>query len=206
VAWATTSNLSVRRTALTAVGGFHERPLTVVGGEDVDMCLRLTEAGGVIACDPEAIVVHDRSSTDSLGRVSQRLLTYGRSGQWLLSVHRHRGRPKLNRVGALALTALVAATLARTDRRTAASLVPIVAATLLIGDARARLAAGERLTPRTAAEATACAAIDWIFDLGEFLAAWQLGRPDRIFTGFGWLDDDAFVWRQDGAMSRRYGG
>jgi GT2 family glycosyltransferase len=202
VAWATTSNLSVRRSAFTAVGGFAGRPLTVVGGEDVDLCLRLTGAGGTIACDPEAVVVHDAGSTASLGRVSRRLVNYGRSGQWLLSVHPRRGRPKLNRVGVLAVLAVLSAH----RRGRGALLLPAVASLLLARDVRDRLRGDDPLRVTALAEATACAAVDWCFDVGEFVAAWQLGRPHRIFSGFRWLDDPAFVWRRDAAGPRRYGG
>jgi len=203
VGWATTSNLAVRRSAFDAVGGFAERPLTVVGGEDVDLGLRLTEAGYAIVCDPEAIVVHDKGSIESLATVCRRLVTYGRSGQWLLAVHPRRGRPKLNRVSALALTLLVAGAAVGVSAGASLLLVPAVAAVLLGYDAWHRLG-GDRPAPRALGEATACAGLDWCFDAGEFLAAWQLGRPDRLFTGFGWTDDPGFVWTDPPA--HRYGG
>ncbi|MEE6260932.1 glycosyltransferase family 2 protein [Plantactinospora sonchi] len=193
VAWATTCNLAIRRSAFEAVGGFHERPLTVVGGEDVDLGIRLTEAGYTIACDPSALVVHDKGSTDSLGTVSRRLVTYGRSGQWLLDVHPGRGRPKLNRAATLALAAAAALPGLRASRGRTALLVPLVAAALLARDTRERLRPGER-SPASVAEAAACALLDWSFDLGEVIAAVQLRRPDRVFTGFGWTDDPAFEW------------
>nr|BFE58928.1 hypothetical protein GCM10020063_034540 [Dactylosporangium thailandense] len=192
VGWATTCNLAVRRDAFEAVGGFAERPLTVVGGEDVDLGLRLTEAGHRIVCDREAVVVHDKSSIESLGTVCRRLITYGRSGQWLLDVHAGRGRPKLNRVSTLSATAVAGPLL-----------LPAVAAVLLAADARQRLG-DDAPTLRSLAESIACAGLDWCFDLGEFIAAWQLGRPDRLFTGFGWTDDPAFVWDREPAQ--RYGG
>ncbi|MGI5150074.1 glycosyltransferase family 2 protein [Plantactinospora sp. CA-294935] len=203
VAWATTCNLAVRKSAFQSVGGFAERPLTVVGGEDVDLGIRLTEAGWTITCDPAAVVVHDKGSTDSLGTVSRRLVTYGRSGQWLLDVHPKRGRPKLNRTGVLVLAAMAALPGLRHSRGRTALLVPLAAAALLARDTRERLApTDESLT--SVAEAAACALLDWSFDLGEFIGALQLGRPDRIFTGFGWTDDEAFEW--DRTPDRPYGG
>ncbi|MEQ4305619.1 glycosyltransferase [Plantactinospora sp. B6F1] len=203
VGWATTCNLAVRKNAFQSVGGFAERPLTVVGGEDVDLGIRLTEAGWTIACDPAAVVVHDKGSTDSLGTVSRRLVTYGRSGQWLLDVHPKRGRPKLNRVGALMMAAAAALPGLRRSRGRTALLVPLVAAVLLARDTRERLGPTDQ-SPAAIAEAAACALLDWSFDLGEFVAALQLGRPDRIFTGFGWTDDPAFEW--DETPDRPYGG
>ena len=203
VGWATTSNLAVRRDAFEAVGGFAERPLTVVGGEDVDLGLRLTAAGHGIVCDPEAVVVHDKSSIESLTTVCRRLVTYGRSGQWLLDVHPRRGRPKLNRVSALAATAVAGAATAPVTAGAGLLLLPAVAAVLLAVDTKERLG-DDAPTLRALAESIACAGLDWCFDLGEFIAAWQLGRPDRLFTGFGWTDDPAFVWDREPA--KRYGG
>lgn len=202
VGWATTSNLAVRREAFEKVGGFAPRPLTVVGGEDVDLGVRLCEAGYTIVCDPRAVVTHDKSSIESLGRVVRRLVTYGRSGQWLLHVHPRRGRPKLNRVSALAAAVLAGAVAAPASGGISLSLVPALGVVLLVYDTRQRLG-GDRPGAAALVESTACALLDWAFDLGEFLAAWQLGRPDRLFKGFGWTDDDAFVW--DRAPAYRYG-
>jgi glycosyltransferase involved in cell wall biosynthesis len=203
VGWATTCNLAVRRAAFEAVGGFAERPLTVVGGEDVDLGLRLTEAGHHIVCDAEATVVHDKSSIESLGTVCRRLVTYGRSGQWLLDVHPRRGRPKLNRISTLSATAVAGAATAPVTAGAGLLLLPAVAAVLLAVDTKERLG-DDAPTVAALAESIACAGLDWCFDLGEFIAAWQLGRPDRLFTGFGWTDDPAFVWNREPA--KRYGG
>ncbi|MBE1485538.1 glycosyltransferase [Plantactinospora soyae] len=203
VGWATTSNLAVRRDAFESVGGFAERPLTVVGGEDVDLGLRLTEAGHGIVCDPEAVVVHDKSSIESLATVCRRLVTYGKSGQWLLDVHPHRSRPKLNRVSTLSATALVGVATAPVAGGAGLLLLPAVAAVLLAVDTKERLGDDAPTLPALV-ESLSCAGLDWCFDLGEFIAAWRLGRPDRLFTGFGWTDDPAFVWDREPA--KRYGG
>jgi hypothetical protein len=203
VGWATTSNLAVRRSAFEAVGGFAPRPLTVVGGEDVDLGLRLSEAGYAIVCDPDALVAHDKSSIESLTTVCRRLVTYGRSGQWLLHVHPRRSRPKLNRASTLAVTTVLGLAGSPVTGALSLLLVPAVGVLLLCIDTYERVG-GDRITGRTLTESTACAALDWCFDLGEFIAAWQLRRPDRLFTGFAWTDDAAFVW--DRTPARRYGG
>jgi O-antigen biosynthesis protein len=49
----------VERAKFEAVGGFDES--FVVGGNDVDLCLRLTGAGHRSLCVPRALVVHDES-------------------------------------------------------------------------------------------------------------------------------------------------
>ncbi len=202
VGWATTSNLAVRRCAFDAVGGFAERALTVVGGEDVDLGIRLTKAGYRIVCDPDAVVIHDKGSIESLGTVCRRLVNYGRSGQWLLRVHPDRGRPKLNRIGAVAVAALAGLAVTRVSRRGGALLLPAVVAALLARDARERLG-DQGPSPRAVADALACSVVDWSFDLGEVIAACQLGRPGQLFTGFEW-QDEAFVWERPPA--RPYGG
>jgi GT2 family glycosyltransferase len=202
VGWATTSNLAVRRTAFQAVGGFAERPLTVVGGVDVDLGLRLNEAGYAIVCDRDAVVRHDKSSIESLATVARRLVTYGRSGQWLLHVHPRRRRFKLNRISALAVTTVLAAGAAPVTAGLSLLAVPTAAVAFLAVDTRTRLQA-DPVTARSLAESVVCAGLDWFFDLGEFLAAWQLGRPDRLFAGFGWTEDPGFVW--DRAPARHYG-
>jgi hypothetical protein len=53
------------------------------------------------------------------------------------------------------------------------------------------------------ADALACSVVDWSFDLGEVIAACQLGRPGQLFTGFEW-QDEAFVWERP--PDRPYGG
>jgi GT2 family glycosyltransferase len=188
VGWATTSNLAVRREAFRSVGGFHPEPLTVVAGEDVDLGLRLVHAGRRIVCDPEAAVIHDRGSTDSLARVCQRLFHYGRSGQWLSTVHPGQRGFKLNVVTALGAATVAGLLGARASgRRSLLLLPPVVAGALLGRDLFAR-----RRNGFTAAD-LACVAVEWCFDLGEFVAALQLRRPDLLASGFGWLDDEAFV-------------
>lgn len=74
VRWLVTACLAVRRTALEQVGGFDEQ-LTTAGGEDVDLSLRLKEAGFRLGVAREAVAFHDH-------RASLRLLvrTYYRHG------------------------------------------------------------------------------------------------------------------------------
>ncbi len=182
VAWATTSNLFLRRAAFEAVGGFVERSAGACGGEDVDLGLRLTGRGGIIRCDPHALVVHDRMSTDTVRSVCRRLYSYGRSEQWLTTAHPHLRRPRWNPVTVVGLTTAVAlAALSRTRGRSLV-LVPLVgAAAVGVGAAR-RYAAQER--PRHLAHAAARTVLEWTFDLGAVAEAVRLRRPTLMFTGF----------------------
>ncbi|MEV5886664.1 glycosyltransferase [Streptomyces sp. NPDC052020] len=179
--WATTSNLLLRRTAFEAVGGFVEESLTVVAGEDVDLGIRLTRQGFTLRAEPGAEVVHDRLSSESLRSVWRRLYGYGRSEQWLTTVHPDRRTPRCNPV--VALTAVTAAALAAAPatRGRSTALIPVTAALALGLRARARLSGGG---PGAVADSLACAALECAFDVGAAVAALQLRRPGLLFTGF----------------------
>jgi GT2 family glycosyltransferase len=58
---ATAACLLVRRSAFLGVGGFDTK--YVYGYEDVDLCLRLREAGGRVVVDGRAVLWHDESAT-----------------------------------------------------------------------------------------------------------------------------------------------
>lgn len=180
--WATTSNLLLRRAAFAAVGGFTERSLTVVSGEDVDLGIRLTARGFVIRAEPGAEVVHDRLSSDSARTVWRRLYGYGRSEQWLTEVHPDRRGPRLNPVVAVGAAAAGAVAAAPATRGLSLALIPAAAGLALGLRARARRAPGGG--PRAVADAVACAALECAFDLGAAVAAVQLRRPGMLFTGF----------------------
>jgi GT2 family glycosyltransferase len=180
--WATTSNLFLRRDAFLSVGGFVEESLTNVCGEDVDLGLRLTDRGMAIRSDPDAVVTHDRLSSDSVRAVSRRLFAYGRSEQWLATRFPRRRAARLNPVTALGVAGVVAAVTGRRTRGRSALLVPVVAGAAVAWRARHRLSAGDRL--RDVPDAIICAALELAFDLGAATAAVQLGRPDLLLAGF----------------------
>ena len=54
-------NMSFRKTALTAVGGFD--PIYHAAGDDVDLCWRMQEAGETIGFHPSAVVWHHRRNS-----------------------------------------------------------------------------------------------------------------------------------------------
>lgn len=61
VAWVAGSSLLVRRDAFERVGGFDETFFLYF--EDIDFCLRLAQAGGVVYYDPYVTVVHHRGAS-----------------------------------------------------------------------------------------------------------------------------------------------
>lgn len=181
VTWATTTNLAVRREVFEEVGGFPSESLDHVGGEDCDLGLKMSDAGYRIVCDPEAVVMHDQAIADSLVTAGQRLYGYGRSEQWVCTVHPRHRRPALNAF--TVLSAAAAAGLALASRTGGRSLLAAPASLAVLLGLRARKLRKDDRSARGAAERLACASVDLMFDLGGFVAALELRRPDMLFTG-----------------------
>ena len=68
-------NMSIRKSALEAIGGFDEQ--FRIAGDDVDVCWRLQERGGVIGFHPAALVWHHRR--DSVRNYLRQQHNYGRA-------------------------------------------------------------------------------------------------------------------------------
>ncbi len=68
-------NMAFRREALEAIGGFD--PRFRIAGDDVDLCWRLQERGGVIGYAPAALVWHHRRK--SIRKYWKQQLGYGRA-------------------------------------------------------------------------------------------------------------------------------
>lgn len=79
-------NLTVRREAFEAIGGF--RVKYRVAGDDVDFCWRLLEAGYRIGYQPAAVVWHHRRAT--FWRYLKQQLGYGRAEALLMEDHPQR--------------------------------------------------------------------------------------------------------------------
>jgi glycosyltransferase involved in cell wall biosynthesis len=76
--WATCTNTSYLREVLNEVGGFEVGFPFRLGGDDVDLGLRLNKSGYRIKCNPEAEVFHTRETWDSFGAVWKRAFRWGR--------------------------------------------------------------------------------------------------------------------------------
>lgn len=78
VRWAPSTNFAMRRPAFEALGGFAALPLPV-GGEDIDLGLRLAAVGlGPIRCAPELLAHH---APDAPDRLLEKAARYGASHQ-----------------------------------------------------------------------------------------------------------------------------
>ena len=78
-----TANLCVRRSWLSALGGFDTN--LEIYGEDYDLCARLYEQGAEIAYAPEAAVAHRHRAT--LSDMVRQAFGFGRSHAFLLRRH-----------------------------------------------------------------------------------------------------------------------
>jgi GT2 family glycosyltransferase len=189
VTWATTTNLAVRRDVFVEVGGFPSESLDHVGGEDCDLGIKISDAGYKIVCDAGAVIVHDQDIVGSLATAGRRLYGYGRSEQWICSVHPHHRRPVVNACTVVAAAAAVGTALAaRTGGR---SLLAVPATLGILVAVRAhRLRGDDDTLVGGAAERLACASVELMFDLGGFTAAVELRRPSMLFTGLETADGD----------------
>ena len=88
--WGGAGNLAVKRAAYQAVGGFDSGFLQVPGGEDVDLGLRLNDAGYRIRCNPDALMYHTRETWQDFRKMVRRAFGYGRAHSHILEKHRPR--------------------------------------------------------------------------------------------------------------------
>lgn len=79
-------NLSIRKSALNAIGGFDS--VFRAAGDDVDVCWRLREAGGKLRFVPGAMVWHHRRFT--LGAYLKQQRGYGHAEALLMKKHPNR--------------------------------------------------------------------------------------------------------------------
>ncbi|MCL2424712.1 MAG: glycosyltransferase [Oscillospiraceae bacterium] len=87
VPWAPTANFSIRKGLFTELGGFDESFPNKPGGEDVDLCLRMTKQGWCIACSKEGLVYHSKSTWIPVKDMFRRLWHYGNADCYLTERH-----------------------------------------------------------------------------------------------------------------------
>jgi len=84
--WGPTANISFRRDAFLAVEGF-DIAFSQPGGEDVDLGIRLSNAGWQIVCNSGAIAYHTKKTWSSFWQVYERFLRYGAADALLIKKH-----------------------------------------------------------------------------------------------------------------------
>lgn len=88
--WGPTCNISYRKDVLEQVHGFDESFPFRLGGDDVDLGLRVTDAGHAIRCNPRAVVEHTRETWSDLRLIGRRLFRWGRMHHHLMLKHPQR--------------------------------------------------------------------------------------------------------------------
>jgi len=88
--WGPTCNISYRKDVLEQVHGFDESFPFRLGGDDVDLGLRVTDAGHAIRCNPAAVVEHTRETWSDLRLIGRRLFRWGRMHHHLMLKHPQR--------------------------------------------------------------------------------------------------------------------
>jgi hypothetical protein len=100
------------RETLLAVNGFDESFASVMGGEDIDLGLRLTERGYRLVGIPETLVYHTTATWNSLWGNCRRFFEYGRGEAALTHRHPDRSHFKLNTVSPLIIVTVISTILA----------------------------------------------------------------------------------------------
>jgi GT2 family glycosyltransferase len=185
--WAATSNLSVKRELFDAVGGFDPRTYTVVGGEDVDLGIRLQEKGFTTLCSPDAVVFHEKDGITSLWQFHRKLFLYGRA-----CVYNCTRRPDCSQWAANPVSLLAAVWLAGLllPRRRELYLIASGAFVAWFGAESYRSA---RLNSVELRDAFGCTSVDWSFHAGIAAESVRRGSPMLALKRFDYFPRDKFI-------------
>lgn len=198
--WGTCTNLSIRRSALLEIDGFDETMPKPLGGEDVDLGLRLTAKGYRIGCRKDIVVMHDRDSLPSLGAVLKKAARSGRSEVYLAERHSERVRLEFPQFLIVVLMLGLVALVCSLFSGISAWAWPVIfsiwffGARILLGPwprgVRGQGAFGADWAARFGAIAAEVA-----FDFGKIVMAIRARRFSRIWTKFVYLDDQLLAER-----------
>jgi cellulose synthase/poly-beta-1,6-N-acetylglucosamine synthase-like glycosyltransferase len=119
--WATCSNTSYRRDILRQANGFDTSFPFRLGGDDLELGIRLGKDGYKLKCNPSAIAYHTRDTWESLSSVWRRAFRWGRMDLHVnYRKHRDRlglGMPRFSQVFfLLAVSAVIQCALTLTAR------------------------------------------------------------------------------------------
>ncbi|MEH1123217.1 glycosyltransferase family 2 protein [Micromonospora sp. CPCC 206061] len=188
--WNLTANLSVRAAVFREIGGFDERTLTVVGGEDVDLGIRIRKAGYRIVANPGALVRHDPDVASGLRRAARRVFVYGQASSWLCGRHSEFAVRHANPVLVAAAAGLAGSLLRRLPAAVRVGAGPAALAALVLREAVTRHEPGSGR--RGALRDVLSALVDIGFDAGQVYGALrsrQLWTAARTFEFIqpGWF-------------------
>ncbi len=163
--------MSYRRALLLSIGGFREDWPRRLGGDDVELGLRVNGAGAAILCRPGAVVTHSRSTWARWPAVLERAWRWGAMDVHVrAAVPASRRRPGGGGPGVLVAAAAAAGAVAAARRRSARPLARGALAVPL-----ALLSEGAPHGP--AGTALAGRGLRLLFDLAAVAEAIRIGRP-----------------------------
>lgn len=191
VGWSTTSNLSVRAAVFSEIGGFDEHTLTIVGGEDVDLGVRIRKAGYRIVTSDRAVVQHTTTTATSLRRVARRVFVYGQADGWLCGRHPDLTTPYANPFVIAAAAGGAGLLAPRRFRAAGRAAGPATLGLLVLTELVRRHERGSGA--RGVAHDSLCTFVDMAFDAGEVAAAAKQRRPGDLFRRFRYLQDQWYV-------------
>ena len=169
--WGPCANVSYRRALLLSIGGFREDWPRRLGGDDVELGLRVNGAGAAILCRPGAVVTHSRSTWARCPAVLERAWRWGAMDVHVrAAVPARRRRPGGGGPGVLVVAAVAAGAVAAARRRSAR---PLARAGLAVP--LALLSEGVPHGP--AGTALAGRGLRLAFDLASVAEAIRIGRP-----------------------------
>ena len=85
--WGPCTNISFRKDVVEKIGGFRTEFPFDFSGEDVDIGLRINEAGYKIKCNPDAIVNHSRENWSIFWGFCRKIFRWGRTDFHILKIH-----------------------------------------------------------------------------------------------------------------------
>lgn len=87
VQWAIGNNISYFRSVFDNVGGFEENFPFRLGGDDLDLSLRVTTSGHWIKTNPRAVTYHARDTWNSWKAILERAIRWGRMEYYICNKH-----------------------------------------------------------------------------------------------------------------------
>jgi hypothetical protein len=182
VAWCATANLIIERRLFETLGGFDQSLPFRLGGDDVDLGLRLQRTGNALRVLPDALVVHPKAPWSHPWAIVARTWRWGRVEYHLALRHPDRVRPMppffTGAALTLGLACLAGATL--TGRPALLWMLPlwILTSTLLSTALIGRQNAASFFTRYLAGW------LDRMYHLGSALECLRAGSPRFLWEGF----------------------
>jgi GT2 family glycosyltransferase len=187
--WATCTNLSVRREAAAAIGGFDETCPLRVYGEDVDFGIRLRKQGYRIIGHPKAVVWHHRETMSTFGAAARKALATGRADYYLGTLHPDRLTLEFPLpIATVCLLATVCAVKAAYESKPLwlAGAAAWLAAFLTACGFLSTVTQKDRI--RTVPFRILASLLDLAFELGRLGEAIRHGRPSRAWMKFVYVE------------------